>query len=179
MASNSAPASEGQRARSDSGLLPFRRSTLLWLTLILGLLVVSRTALAPTYLVTFDDVNFALSIKKFDVLQHQPQPPGYPLFVGLLRLFSFFVPQVEPLFLVVALFGSALALVLLWAVGDRLTGARTGLVAALLLLFHPAFWFAALTNPIRIYLAAGAVAVSLCLVKAFASDRPATWYCAA
>jgi len=87
-----------------------------------------------------------------------------------------FIPQVEHLFLTVALFGSIVALVLLWALGDRLMGEPTGLIAALLLLFHPAFWFAALTNPIRIYLAVGAAGVALCLVNALSSRRAALWY---
>ena len=156
-----------------------RRSTLLWFALIFALLVASRVVLEPTYLVTFDDINFALSLKKFDPTQHQPQPPGYPLFVGLLRIFGVFVPNVEHLFLVVALFGSAITLVLLWAVGNRLFQERTGLIAALLLLFHPAFWFAAVTNPIRIYLAVGAVGVALCLIKALANGPAVRWYYAA
>lgn len=115
---------------------------------------------------TFDDINFALAIGHFNPAQHQPQPPGYPLFVGLLKLGALFVPKVEYLFLAVALLASLLALVFLWAIGDRLLGKPLGLIAALLLLFHPTFWFAALTNPIRLFLAAGATAVALCLIQA-------------
>ena len=149
---------------------------MLWLALIVILLIASRMMLTPTYLVTFDEANFALSLKKFDPIHHQPQPPGYPLFVGLLRVFGAFVPHVEQLFLVVAVFGSVTALVLLWAVGNRLFGEPTGLIAALLLLFHPAFWFAALTNPVRIYLAVGAVGVVFCLVKALVNGHTMRWY---
>jgi 4-amino-4-deoxy-L-arabinose transferase-like glycosyltransferase len=115
---------------------------------------------------TFDDINFALAIGHFNPAQHQPQPPGYPLFVGLLKIGALFVPKVEYLFLAVALLASLLALVFLWAIGDRLLGKPLGLIAALLLLFHPTFWFAALTNPIRLFLAAGATAVALCLLQA-------------
>jgi len=179
MASKSAPISERQPRFANRRFLFLRRSALLWFALILALLIASRVALEPTYLVTFDDINFALSLKKFDPTQQQPQPPGYPLFVGLLRIFAAFVPNVETLFLVVALFGSAIALALLWAVGDRLFQERTGLIAALLLLFHPAFWFAALTNPIRIYLAVGAVGVALCLIKALVNGPAVRWYYAA
>lgn len=179
MASQSGSIPDGKKNCIKSYVSSIRSSTLLWFALIAVLLVVSRVTLAPTYLVTFDEVNFALSIKKFDPVRHQPQPPGYPLYVILLRLLRVFVPHIEDLFLVAALLGSMLALLLLWAVGQRLTGERTGCVAALLLLFHPAFWFAALSNPIRIYLAAGAVGVAFCLVMALSSSRTVLWYSAA
>jgi hypothetical protein len=136
--------------------------------LIAGLLIISRVTLAPRHLNTFDDINFALAIRHFNPAQHQPQPPGYPLFVGLLKLGALFVPKVEHLFLAVALFASLLSLVFLWAIADRLLGKPFGLIAALLLLFYPTFWFAALTNPVRLFLAAGANAVAFCLVQALA-----------
>jgi 4-amino-4-deoxy-L-arabinose transferase-like glycosyltransferase len=40
-------------------------------------------------------------------------------------------------------------------------GARAGFTAALLLLFNPAFWLAGIANQVRIFLAAGAIAVAL------------------
>lgn len=156
--------------------LLFRRASLLWFVLIAALLVISRVAFAPRHLNTFDDINFALSISHFNPAQQQPQPPGYPLFVGLLRLGALFVPSIEHLFLLIALLASVLSLAFLWAVGDHLLGKPIGLIAALLLLFHPNFWFAALTNPIRVFLAAGATGVSLCLVKALDGSRRIGWY---
>src|SRR4051794_36182645 len=119
MASQSGPIPDGKKNCIKSYVLSIRRTTLLWFALIAVLLVVSRVTLAPTYLVTFDEVNFALSIKTFDPVRHQPQPPGYPLYVILLRLLRVFVPHIEDLFLVAALLGSMLALLLLWAVGQR------------------------------------------------------------
>jgi Dolichyl-phosphate-mannose-protein mannosyltransferase len=175
-----AEAVEPEQPNPGGGVRTWRRSVVLWFALILALLISSRAILAPKYLVTFDEVNFALSLKEFNPVKHQPQPPGYPLFVGLLRLFAVFIPRVEQLFLVLALVGSALSLALLWATGDRLLGRPKGLVAALLLLFHPAFWFAALTNPVRIYLAVGATAVALCLIQALSNARHRErWYYAA
>lgn len=154
----------------------FTAKWVLWAAAILAMLIVSRAALAPRYLVTFDEVNFAFSIKQFNPLLHQPQPPGYPLFVGLLRLGALFVTKVEYLFLIAALFGSALSLVLIWAVGDRLLGQGTGPVAAFLLLFHPSFWYAALTNPVRVFLAAGALGVVFCVLRALTGSQAVKWY---
>jgi hypothetical protein len=143
----------------------FKRARILWFAVITLLLIGSRVVVAPRHLNTFDDINFALAIQHFNPALHQPQPPGYPLFVGLLKLGAWFVPKVEHLFLAVALLASLLSLVFLWAIGDRLLGRPLGLIAALLLLFHPTFWFAALTNPIRLFLAVGATGVALCLAQ--------------
>ena len=35
----------------------------------------------PASLEDLDSVNFALGVRHYDVAQHQPHPPGYPLFI--------------------------------------------------------------------------------------------------
>ena len=138
-------------------------------------LVISRWALLPKYLLTFDEVNFALSIDRFDPRLHQPQPPGYPVFVALLKLVAKVVPKVEVVFLVAGLLVSAAALFLIWELCERSIGRGSGMVGALLLLFNPVFWLAALTNPVRLCYAAGSLAVALCLWIAN-QNRSATWF---
>jgi hypothetical protein len=61
----------------------------LFSALLIVFIVVTRWPLAPRYLYYFDSANFALSLEKFDPAIHQPQPPGYALFVGLIRLIHF------------------------------------------------------------------------------------------
>ena len=38
--------------------------------------------LAPS-LEDIDSINFALGLRDFDVAQHQPHPPGYPVYIAL------------------------------------------------------------------------------------------------
>ena len=33
-----------------------------------------------------DSINFALGLRDFDVAQHQPHPPGYPVYIGIGRV---------------------------------------------------------------------------------------------
>ena len=40
--------------------------------------------LSPT-LEDIDSVNFALGVREFDVAQHQPHPPGFPVFIALAK----------------------------------------------------------------------------------------------
>jgi hypothetical protein len=168
----------GRSPAQTSKRSPTWRPRIVWFAILLTGLLVSRIPLAPRYLVTFDEINFAFAIREFNPTLHQPQPPGYPLFVGFLKLLSFLPWKVETIFLVSGLLMSLAALLSLWALGERTVGRNRGVIAALLLLFNPPFWFAALTNPVRLCLAAGATAVALCFSLALERSS-AAWYLAA
>lgn len=158
--------------------LRFPSRSLIFRTLLCLALFLSRWLLAPRYLLTFDEVNFAFSIGHFDPRLSQPQPPGYPLFVGLLKLLSLLIPKVETVFLVAALLVSLVSLAAIGLLGEWIAGEGNGLAAVLLLLFNPPFWFAALTNPVRLCYAAGSIGVALCLWRGY-RDRSHGWVIAA
>jgi hypothetical protein len=54
-------------------------------------IIVSRVYFSFPFLYSWDSVQFALSIKEFDVIKHQPHPPGYILYSALLRVVNPFV----------------------------------------------------------------------------------------
>ncbi len=161
-------------ARPRAAGLSSRAEKALWLVALLAALAFSRGVLEPRYLITFDEINFAHSIGQFNPALDQPQPPGYPIFVGLLKFVSLAVQNVQMVFLVSGLAVSATALLLAWRLGELMVPGR-GVISALLLLFNPAFWLAALTNPVRLCLAAGATLVALCLWLACRS-RSIRWF---
>jgi glycosyltransferase involved in cell wall biosynthesis len=141
-------------------------------------LVISRWVIFPRYLVTFDQINFAFAIEHFNPALQQPQPPGYPVFVALLKLLSSVLPRIELVFLAAGLLMSAVALAFVWSLGERIVGQDEGKTAMWLLLFNPAFWLSALTNPVRICFAAGAAAVALCAWLA-CQRKSGHWFIAA
>lgn len=51
-----------------------------------GLFLALHLPFLPSSLEDLDSVNFALGVRHFDVSQHQPHPPGYPLFIGAAKL---------------------------------------------------------------------------------------------
>jgi hypothetical protein len=57
-----------------------RRTTLVAAALALGFLAL-HLPYTPRSLEDVDSINFALGIRDFDVAEHQPHPPGYPVFV--------------------------------------------------------------------------------------------------
>jgi hypothetical protein len=46
----------------------------------------AHLAVLPATLEDLDSVNFAMGVRQFDVAQHQPHPPGYPVYVALAKL---------------------------------------------------------------------------------------------
>ena len=43
----------------------------------------AHLAFLPRTLEDLDSINFALGVRHFDVAEHQPHPPGYPVFIAL------------------------------------------------------------------------------------------------
>src|SRR5690242_17085233 len=82
------------------------RTTPLMLSALLVFIVVTRWLVVPRYLYYFDSANFALSLEHFNPALHQPQPPGYPLFVALLRLIHIVVPAPETVMLIAGIIGA-------------------------------------------------------------------------
>src|SRR5687767_13778524 len=78
--------------------------------------------LAPS-LEDIDSINFALGLRDYDVAQHQPHPPGYPVYIALGRLSLAVMQVVRPG--LEAMRAEALALAI-WSAA----GAAAALIAA-------------------------------------------------
>ena len=122
-----------------------------WIVTI-ALLLLTRV-LADAYYLTIDNVNLAFALEWFDPLHHQPQPPGYPLFVVFARAVNFFSPGVEWTFLFISVLATGLCLPLITALGTRMFSIWSGRAAALLLLVTPTFWHTGADSPLRPFLA--------------------------
>ena len=130
----------------------------------------------PGQLFTFDDVNLAWSIGRFDIRISQPHPPGYPLFVLEMRaLWWLRFRHVEHLLFALALAGSLAALLLLAWWGNRIFGGHSGFFAACLLVLHPVFWHAGVTSALRVQLAVVSVAVAAACWQAWEGDARWVW----
>src|SRR3954463_411244 len=152
-------------------------SPAVWFGVLCLYLVATRWPLAPHYLYYFDSANFALALENFNPALHQPQPPGYPLFVGLTRLIHFFVLRPEHVFLIAGLLAACGAVVLIRLLAREIFGAPAGMLAGALLASNPVFWFGGLTNQIRVFLAVSALAVALFAWRALRHpDRPVWLY---
>ena len=116
-----------------------------------ALFLLAHLAALPPALDDIDAINFALGVRDFDVAQHQPHPPGYPLFIALgklstplLRAAGVASPEVRGLAVWSALAGTGLLLLVftLWRTLDPhpLRPALAAVIAAA----SPLFWFTSL-----------------------------------
>lgn len=103
--------------------------------------VVTRLPFQSQILYHWDSVNYALATRRFDVGLSQPHVPGYIVYVGLGRLLNAVTLDPQTSFVWLSLIASGIAAVMVFYLGCLLLGRTVGVVAALLLLTDPLFWF--------------------------------------
>lgn len=136
-----------------------------------------RVGLAPGGPTSWDEANGCLGVVDFDVLQHRPHPPGYPLWMAAGRaLESVLAPHAA--LVVLAALASSFALWPMWRLA-RATAppgihrGRFAWAAALLYALNPIAWsfgMRALSGAFGLLLAPGLV---LLLLRARGGDRRA------
>lgn len=147
-----------------------------FLLALIAAALLSRTPLFPGQLFSFDDVNLAWAVGEIDVRKSQPHPPGYPLFVLQMRALRLLrVVNPESALQILSVAGTiAGALAMLFGL-RRFAGVMASGCAAVLLLFHPANWYASLTSALRVQLALVSIAVAAACWRAWQGDRRWAW----
>ena len=102
--------------------------------------LVSRIPFRSETLFAWDSANFAFALEEYNVAFHQPQPPGYPLYVASAKLLYSLGLDANTSYVLLSLAASSLAVWCLFILGWRLYGLQTGVVSALLLGTSSLFW---------------------------------------
>ena len=102
--------------------------------------LVSRIPFRSEALFAWDSANFAYALEEYNVAFHQPQPPGYPLYVASAKLLYSLGLDANTSYVLLSLAASSLAVWCLFILGWRLYGLQTGVVSALLLGTSSLFW---------------------------------------
>ena len=50
----------------------------------------------PASLEDLDSINFALGVRHFDVAEHQPHPPGYPVYIAAAKAINAAIVTADP-----------------------------------------------------------------------------------
>lgn len=131
----------------------------------------------PASLEDLDSINFALGVRQFDVAQHQPHPPGYPVYIAAAKAVQVVVPDVTAALSLVSVAGAALAVFGILAVFRAWPSAQgdmwVSVVGTALAITSPLFWMTAvrpLSDMLGLALAVAGQALTLRAVtaKAFA-----------
>src|SRR2546426_8266587 len=105
------------------------------------LTVASRLPYRARMLYNWDAVQFALALREYDVVKHQPHPPGYVLYVLLGRLVNAWVGDPTAAYVVLAVIFSGLTTFVVYYLARVAYDRATALAAATLLAVSPLFWF--------------------------------------
>jgi len=99
-------------------------------------------ASAPPWPDDWDGVGFVESVRDFDLARFHPHPPGYPVYVALLRAAAFVVRDPMRACALVAAVSGAAAVAFGWLAARRLAGERAAWTAAALVGAAPLVWHA-------------------------------------
>jgi hypothetical protein len=103
--------------------------------------LLTRLPFTSKLLYNLDSVHFALALDKYDIYRHQPQPPGYFLYVMLGQAINHVAHDAHTSYLVISVIFSGLTVVAVYYLGMALFNPETGRWAALLALTSPLLWF--------------------------------------
>jgi hypothetical protein len=106
----------------------------------LALLVVVRALSAPPWPDDWDGIGFVESVTRFDLDRFVPHPPGYPVYVALLRVASLFTRHAVVAANAVGVLTGAAATALLGLAVRRAWGARHAASVVLLVSLAPLVW---------------------------------------
>jgi hypothetical protein len=106
-----------------------------------GLTIWSRLPYRARMLYNWDAVQFALALREYDVVKHQPHPPGYILYVALGRLVNAWIDNPTAAYVGLAVVFSGLTTFMVYLLARIVYDRATALVAATLLAVSPLFWF--------------------------------------
>jgi hypothetical protein len=147
------------------------RPSFIALGIILVVLVLLTRLPAMANYLSIDNVNLAFSLEKFDPRIHQPQPPGYPLFVLFARFLNTFFSDPEKTFVAVSLIVASLSLFTAFALGAKMFSHWAGGAAAFLLLVNPVFWQSNLDGPLRPHLALFSLLTAYCCWRCWTGEK--------
>ncbi|MGH6693025.1 MAG: protein O-mannosyl-transferase family, partial [Gammaproteobacteria bacterium] len=117
------------------------RYDVLFASALAVLTILSRLPYRARMLYNWDAVQFALALREYDVVKHQPHPPGYILYVALGRLVNTWLDNPTAAYVVLAVVASGLTTFVVYLLARTAYDRATALVAATLLAVSPLFWF--------------------------------------
>jgi uncharacterized membrane protein len=109
-------------------------------TLFLFVLI-TRIPFQSQILYHWDSVNFASAVHHFDLANESPHPPGYILYVWLIRGVNVIFNNPQQAMVSISIVSSALAVVAMYWLSKSLFSRKTALAASLFLATSPIFWF--------------------------------------
>ena len=106
-----------------------------------ALVLLTRVPFRTRYLLNWDADQFALGMAHFDVVHHQPHPPGYPAYVLLGRLLLPLFGDANSALVALSIAGECAGVALAFLLARSLFGTFAGAVTAAAMVSSPLFWY--------------------------------------
>lgn len=142
------------------------------------LTVASRLPYRARMLYNWDAVQFALALREYDVMKHQPHPPGYVLYVALGRLANAWLLDEAAAYVVLAVVFSGLTTFVVYYLARTIYDRAVAVTAASLLAVSPLFWFYGSVGLTYAAEALTASTVAYFSYRAFRGSRTDAWLAA-
>lgn len=114
------------------------------LIIILSSLIL-RMGFRSQWLEDWDSVQFALGLHNFNIVQHQPHPPGFPLFILLGKIANYFTHNdTVSLTFISALFGT-FSIVPVFLFTKKVFDKKSAILASLVFTVLPVHWVLSVT----------------------------------
>ncbi|HEX3013671.1 MAG TPA: glycosyltransferase family 39 protein, partial [Methanobacterium sp.] len=105
------------------------------------LIVITRIPFVSKYLYEWDSVNYALGFEKFDIIHHQPHPPGYIFYIGLGRVINTIFNDPNATMIFISIMFSIITVIIIYFLTKQMFSRQIAIIASLLLVFNPLFWY--------------------------------------
>jgi len=124
----------------------------------------------------WDSAQFALALERYNIVEHRPHPPGYPLYILWGKIATYFTHDPNMSFILFGLVLSVIAAVLIKKFMDRLTGdTSVGWIAFALYSFAPLTFFHELKALTYVISAFFSILVAFEALRILNSDEPKAW----
>jgi hypothetical protein len=123
--------------------MPLGEKKVRWLTgfLLTAGILLSRLPFISKMLYEFDSIDFAVATFRYSLEQVTPHFPGYILHIFFAKALLLFFTDANLAFVWISILLSIGSVLFLWRAAASLRGERVGVIAAVLLLITPIFWF--------------------------------------
>jgi len=121
-------------------------SALIVVTLLAAAFLALHLPYLPASLEDLDSVNFALGLRNFDVAQHQPHPPGYPVFIAAGKIVHLVVRDEAKALALISVAGGAIGVLAIGWLFRRLdedAPPSWSVAATAVAITAPLYWFTA------------------------------------
>lgn len=102
--------------------------------------LILRISYLSNWLEDWDSVQFALALHNFSIVNHQPHPPGYPLYILMAKAINFFVNNDTLTLTLLSAIAGAATIIPFYILLKDMASKQLAVLAALLLLITPIHW---------------------------------------